>query len=531
MTDRPPRYTSLRDYARLLRKQWIVIAAPVLVAVVAALAYSLHEPSSYDARAQVLIQDESQQLTLLGTPVAAAAAGGPAAIVAETASTPGLAARVRRAMPTRMPADALMGDVSLSVDAATGLLNVDAHGPAATFAAALANTYARTIAATTTASVTRRFAAAARALRGRLGQLNPASPADAGERATLQDEISRLEFLRATSTPGQVVHVALPPAAPASPKPARDAALGLLAGLLLGLIAAFVRDALDGRMRNPAEIAGELRLPVLGHVRRRALGAVVYPGSGGSRDAAADVETFRILRSNVELLLADRARQALVVTSALPEEGKSTVAASLALAAASAGRRTLLLEADLRRPSLAARLGIAPTPGLADYLAGHAEPDACLRAIPVAPAAEHHNGNGNGNRNGNGHPVAVAAHPNLVCVPAGRVGAGAAELLASHRMRELLADVTAVYDLVIIDTAPLLPIADTRSLLGEAGAVLLCVRSGRTTQEQVQAARETLARVAPEATGIVVTDVRSRPGITPHGLYAYGYASAEPPAA
>lgn len=534
MADDQPRYTSLRDYARLLRKQWLLVIVPMVVAGAAAVAYSLHATASYSARAQVLIQDESRQLALLGTPVLGSANNSSAGILAETANTPALAASVRHRLHAHVPIGALMGDVALSIDPNTGLLDVTATAPTARFAASLANAYARRIAATTTDTAQRQFASAARVLRHRLGQLGAGATAsaNAGERATLQDEISRVEFLQATSTPAELVSVAQPPAAPSSPKPVRDVGLGLLAGLLIGLIAAFVRESFDRRIRASGQIAGELGLPVVGHVRRRTLGRAVRPWQTGDRDAAGDVEAFRILRNNLELLLAGNPKGPVLITSALPEEGKSTVAASLALASASAGRRTLLIEADLRRPSLAKRLDIGATPGLADYLTGRAESQAVMRPVPmprgVAFAADaggsgngngHHNGNGNGNVNG-------AVPHNLVCMPAGHVGGGAAELLASSRMRELLADVTSVYEVVIVDSAPLLPVADTLGLLPAAGAVMLCVRSGQTTREQIQAARETLGRVRPAVSGLVVTGVLARDDHGGQGLYPYRYSYA-----
>jgi Mrp family chromosome partitioning ATPase len=219
----------------------------------------------------------------------------------------------------------------------------------------------------------------------------------------------------------------------------------------------------------------------------------------------------------------------VLVTSALPEEGKSTVAASLALASAAAGRRTLLVEADLRRQSLAKRLGIGPTPGLADYLSGRAESQEVMRPVPMPRGiAFALNGNANGNGSGNGNGTGSGHHgsPNLVCMPAGHVGRGAAELLASSRMRELLADVTSVYDVVILDTAPLLPVGDTLGLLAQARAVMLCVRSGQTTREQIQAARETLGRVRPAVSGLVVTGVRARDDAGGQGLYPYRYSYA-----
>lgn len=517
MDEETPRYTSLQDYARLIRKQWALIVVPVVLAVVAALAYSLHETPTYDARAQVMIQDETQQLSLLGSSAVPGStpSSGPA-IVAQTISTPALAAAVKRTLRTPVPASALMGDVSLSVDATTGLLDVDATSGTADFAAALANAYASRIAGATSSAVRRQFATAAHVLQRRLNQLSPSAPGDATERAILLDEISRLEFLQVTSKPGQVVKTAIASASAVSPKPVRNVGLGLLAGLLIGVMAAFMREAFDRRMRGSSEIAGRLGLRLLGRLRGKALGRVVDPGMAGNKDVAGDVEMFRILRNNIEELVGDQPARAVLVTSALPEEGKSTVAASLALASAAAGRRTLLLEADLRRPSLARRLGVPSSPGLIDYLTGNAEPETVLRSIPVS--SDH----------GVVVPIGAAARAeNLVCLPAGRSSGGSAELLASTRMRELLADVSEVYELVIVDTAPLLPVADTLALLPAANAVVLCVRSGRTTEDQIRAARSALARVPAEVTGVVVTDVRGRDEAGGHGLYPYDYSYAE----
>jgi Mrp family chromosome partitioning ATPase len=546
MADDQPRYTSLRDYARLLRKQWVLVVVPMVVAGVAALAYTLHATATYSTRAQVLIQDESRQLALLGTPVLSSSNNNSAGILAETANTPGLAVAVRRRLHAHVPIATLMGDVSLSIDASTGLLDVNATAPTARFAATVANGYAHRIAATTTAAAQRQFASAARVLRRRLSQLSASATANAGERATLQDEISRVEFLQATSTPAQLVSAAVRPSSPASPKPARDVGLGLLAGLLIGVIAAFVRESFDRRIRASGQIAGEVGLPVVGHVRRATLGRAVRPWQTGDREAAGDVETFRILRSNLDLLLAGHDAGPVLVTSPLPEEGKSTVAASLALASAAAGRRTLLIEADLRRPSLAKRLGIGATPGLADYLSGRAESQAVKRPVPMARgiaatvAAANGNGNGNGNGTHNGDGTGTGHHdgdadhaavngavaPGLVCIPAGHVRSGAAELLASSRMRELLDDATAAYELVILDTPPLLPVGDTLGLLPGAGAVILCVRSGQTTREQIQAASDALGRVRPAVSGLVVTGVRASDDAGGQGLYPYRYSYA-----
>jgi Mrp family chromosome partitioning ATPase len=521
MDDDAPQYASLRDYLQLLRKQWPLILIPIVLAVGAALAYSLRQSPSYQAQAQVLIQDETQQLALLGTSVVpSAASSSTPAIVAQTINTPAFAAAVARELRTPVPPSQLIGDVSLSIDATTGLLDVNATAGSASFAATVANGYAAEIARRTTTVVRGRLISAAHALQRRIRQLSPTASGDAGERATLLDEISRLQFLRATSTPGQVAKTATVPGSPASPKPVRNVGLALLAGLLLGVIFAFVRESFDRRLRGSAAIVGELGLRVVGQVRRKTMGKAVLPTVAADKGTAGDIETFRILRNNIELLLADESRRAVLVTSALPEEGKSTVAASLALAAAAAGRRTLLIEADLRRPSLAKRLGVASAPGLTEYLMGTAEPEDVLRSVAVGTV-------GSSNGDSPSAPEGAPGSVKLVCLPAGHPTGASAELLASERMRTLIDEVTAVYELVILDTAPLLPVADTLQLLPLIDAVILCVKSGRTTREQARAARSALAPVPPKVTGVVVTDLRTQDEPAGYGLYPYDYSYAE----
>src|SRR3954452_23865844 len=124
-------------------------------------------------------------------------------------------------------------------------------------------------------------------------------------------------------------------------------------------------------------------MPVVGKVSENALGRVGFGVNGSAPVMDPDLESFRIIRTNLEYLRQDRPLKSLLVTSGLPEEGKSTVAASLACTAALAGRRTLLVECDVRRPSLADRLGINQTPGLTDYLMGAAEPREVLQTVDL----------------------------------------------------------------------------------------------------------------------------------------------------
>jgi len=308
---------------------------------------------------------------------------------------------------------------------------------------------------------------------------------------------------------------ALAPSSPDSPKPARNTVLAALLGFVLGLFAAFVRDSLDRRLHSTAEITEHLRLPLLGYVRDGAMGHAGPLTNGRGRLEDADLEAFRILRTNLEFLDSERTLRSVIVTSALPEEGKSTVAASLAYASVAAGKSTLLVECDLRRPALAERLGVSGRPGLADYLLGAAEPQEVLQTVPILD-----NGRSPGNGSGASKERGVAK---LACITAGGPAANPAELLGSERFSKFLSEVTSAYELVVLDTSPLLSVVDTLELVPVVDGVLICVRVSRTTRDQVIAAKTALNRFPPHPAGLVVTGIKSGDE-GDYGYYSYSYA-------
>jgi capsular exopolysaccharide synthesis family protein len=221
--------------------------------------------------------------------------------------------------------------------------------------------------------------------------------------------------------------------------------------------------------------------------------------NGSGRVAGADLESFRILRTNVDFLGGDGPPNVVAVTSPLPKEGKSTVAAGFAYANALAGRRTILVESDLRRPVSAARLGFDPEPGLSDYLAADARPQEVLRTIDVEGREAEE----------------------LAVIPAGKMVQHPTEMLASDDYPEFLGQLRRDYELVVVDCAPLLPVGDTLELLPHVDGVLLCVRLGQTTIEQATAAREVAGRLPDKPMGLVITGL-SRGGDDDY----YGYYSS-----
>jgi Mrp family chromosome partitioning ATPase len=255
-------------------------------------------------------------------------------------------------------------------------------------------------------------------------------------------------------------------------------------------------------------------MPLLGYVPEAVLGQSVAAGKTKARGTMSedDLEGFRVLRTNIEFLDVDHPPKVLLVTSALPEEGKSTLASGLAAAYAVGGKRTLVVECDLRRPTFAARMGINATPGLSDYLVNRAEPREVLQSI--APPAGSSNGS---------EPSAVTTAVPFVAITAGSPAPHPAELLRSQRCRDFLAQVREAYDVVILDTCPLLSVADTLELLPCADAVVVCIRASKTTRDQARAAKGALSHFGSRPAGLVLTGTRVGDDAGYQGYYSYGY--------
>ncbi len=281
-------------------------------------------------------------------------------------------------------------------------------------------------------------------------------------------------------------------------------------GLLIGLVAARIAESLDRKLRSTDEAQALVPYPLVGGVVAGAIGNV--PVGGDPEEDSAQLDSFRMLRNNVRFLGGKEPPKSILVTSPLPEEGKTTVAVGLAVAAAASGLTTLLLEADLHRPVHAERLSLRPEPGLAEFLRDELPPDDVLQVFEfVDPALQRSAGNGE-------EPTESV----LACLTAGHLGVLSAEVLGSGQFSDLVNTVVGAYDLVIIDSAPLLVVPETLQIVPLVDAVVLCARLGQTTGEQLTSGREVLERLPEKLTTLVVTDLS--PDDESHGYtYAYSY--------
>jgi succinoglycan biosynthesis transport protein ExoP len=520
-TSRPPRYVTLRDYLRVLRRYAVPIILIAAVGAGAGLADAKRQTPVYNATASVSFQDPAQDVTLVGlqaglvqTPLELASQN------AETLTRPQIMSRVRRNLKTSEAVASLAAHVSGTTTTA-GLLAIDADASSPVFAARLANSVAAIVVAQANRAAQRSFARASDDIRNEISRLQKGSKGTAvgGSTSTqlpvLEDELARLETLSHFAQSAQLAQSAQTPTSPSSPKTLRSAVIGLILGLVLAILLAFVRDSMDRRLRSAQDIEASLQFPIVGHVRKQAMGKVVQREMAAAKDdLRVDQEAFRILRRNIEFLNTGSPPRALVVTSGAPEEGKTTVAASLAFTSAAAGKRTLLIDCDLRRPDLAQRLGIERSPGLSDYLIGEkASTEITYRIQLVEPPSP----------NGGAPEGAGSAHDalSITVIPAGSPTGHAAELLGSRRFTQLIDQVVATYDLVIMDSSPLLPVADTLEMLPCVQAVVLCVREAKTKREEATAAKRALDQFPGLPVGVVITGIR--PGRGDYELYSYAY--------
>src|SRR6185437_12447749 len=300
------------------------------------------------------------------------------------------------------------------------------------------------------------------------------------------------------STNVTVVDRAQMPGKPIEPNIPLDLALGFLGGLVGGVSLAFVLESIDDSITTTEDVEGIAALPALTSIPvvqngagRHVRGALVGAAAGDGQELitikkpkSSAAEAYRTLRSSVLLSSMEDPPKLIVVTSAFPQEGKTTTTSNFAVALAQRGGRVLLIDADMRRSSLYRRFGMEQGSGLSNVLMG-ADP-AELITTPVANL------------------------PELHVLPAGPIPQEPAELLSSPRMRQLLRKWSNEYDHVVIDTPPVFPVTDALVLASQADAVLLVVRAGVTRKKALLRMRDVLQRANANIVGVALNGVNMR---------------------
>ena len=485
------------DYLRpVWRFKWGVLLV-VAAAAAATYFYYDHRPKHFETGTQLYVGQSSLD-QLLGSTSSPAGDARALANQARLVTTPQVAGVVARRLRLNVSPQALLGVVSVHPDAEADFLTIVTEASSGQLAADLANGFARAYIAVRRASIR---ADAQRALANAQEQLLRVDAADVTTQTALRDRIAVLQSaVLSPPASGQQLSRAPVPTTPTSPKPVRNAIFAGVLALMLAIILAYLLDRSDRRVRQVDDVEALYDAPVLAalpHVRRP------LPKPRRGVVTVDDLsEAYRTLRVNIDLARKTEGLRTLLVASALPEEGKSSVVRNLAIAYRDAGLRVAVLETDLRRPSLAGLLGVVVEPGLVEALQ---EPDAELDMQHVAEAA----GDGAGD---NGHRQ-NGRHGAIDVLVSGEPADNPTALLTAERLRPVLATLASRYDVVLLDSAPILSVGDALPLLPLVDGVVLVVRVGLSTGKAAARLRRTLTRVANvRVLGVVVNDVPDDPG-------------------
>ena len=509
----------LRDYLNVIRaRKWIIIQTVAIFAI-GALVFSLLQPPVYEGQAKVLIAEKGSSVDVfgsLGLDVSSQPERGLQTQVQLMQVRPLLENTIRTLDLGVRPED-LARDVNISAVGLTNVVTVTARDGDAARAAAIANTLAGEFVSWSRDYKRESMEAAAAEVEARL-EVAKSEVLELGRKISEQgksDELTaelaiatgsyttlagKLEELRISAQleegSGRVVSPAVVAVDPVEPTPVRNTALGLVVGLVAGLGLAFLYEYLDNTIKSSEEAEKLLDAPVLGLIPAEKYGKdegrratiLSHPGS-------AAAEAYRVLRNNLDYINFQHDIKTLLVSSAAPSEGKSTVAANLAAGLAQAGKKVVLVACDFRKPTTQQFFGITNLVGLSDVLTGAHSLKAALQ-----------------------RPIEGTE---LLVLTSGKLPPNPSELLGSDKMRDLLEELKSWADWVIIDTPPLLAVADGASVARYTDGVLLVTKGGESTREAVKKAGEMLASAGGRLIGSVVWGLDVAGARSGYG-YAYG---------
>jgi non-specific protein-tyrosine kinase len=439
---------TLRSYLRVLGERWKLLLVFVLAAVIVAIGLTALTPKTYTASVQIFLsansnsqalanQDNLYVQTLVQT-------------YASIVDNPDVLHAVQRDLSLPLSDSALRGKISATAPTGKSIVDLHVSDGSAARAAAIANSAAK-------AFVT-----------------------------TVQDFASSVRLF--------VTDPATAPKSPASPKPVLNITLGVLLGLLVGAALAVALDILDNRVKNADDLSKVADAPTMGVIvedpktQRHPIAT-----RAGTRNIRA--ENFRQLRANLQFANVDQHPRVIAVTSSIPGEGKTTVAINLASTLAEAGFSVCLVDADLRRPTIAKALGLLSPVGLTSVL---------IHQIELTEALQN-------------------AGSSFYVLTSGPTPPNPSEVLASSYVRDVIRSLLDKVDYVVCDTAPLLPVADGSEVAALADGTLLVARYGLTTDTHVKRAVHTLHQVDARVLGVVLNRVPPRK----NSEYGYTYYRSE----
>ena len=513
---------SLEQVLGVLRRRapWIVLCFVLITA--AAYGLSKRQTKKYTATASLVFNNSQTNQQAAG--LQAVSSGGSQLPEQQTnvklaqlgdmaEKTAGLLAGAKKATPLArgLTKEKVSASLSVSAQGESNIVDVTVTATSPTLAAEIANTYTSVFVKEQQDSNHAYYASALKLVNKQLGALSPKEKAGTAGLA-LQDRAQSLGVLAELRNGNvEVAQAAAVPTSPSSPKTTKNTILGGVLGLLLGLTVAFLLERLDRRIREPKDLEALYGLPLLGVVpESKALSRSTRSGGDARTDLPpGESESFQLIRAHLRYFNVDRQLHTLLVASAAPGDGKTTIARHLAGAAARVGSRVLLLEADLRRPTLAQQLDARFGPGLADVLIGAVPLNEATQTIELAAPL------------GEGSKLRTLD----VLVAGATLPPNPGELIESRAMETLLERAQSTYDLIVIDTPPLTAVSDAFPLLRKVNGVVIVGRVGRNRRDVAQRLHETLSGAGAPLLGVIANGFKARRNAPYSYAYDYSYQS------
>ena len=510
---------SIEQLLGVLRRRvgWIVLCF-VLIAG-AAFGFSKHQTKQYTATASLVFNNNqlSQQVAGLQAVSSGASQLPQQQTNVKLVQLGDMAVKTASRLGQGLTKAKVSTNLAVSAQGESNIVNVSATSASPVLAAGIANTYTNLFVKEQQSSNRAYYASALKLVNRQLAALSPKqklSPSGIALAGRAQS-LGVLAELRNGNV--EVAQAATVPTSPSSPKTSKNTILGAVLGLLLGLGLAFLLERMDRRIREPKDLEAVYGLPLLGVVPESS--ALSRSARGGDDGRAVlplgEAESFQLIRAHLRYFNVDRQLRTLLVASAAPGDGKTTIARHLAAAAARMGSRVLLVEADLRRPTLARQLDVQSGPGLADVLIGAVMLSDATQAIDldVLPSGD------------------AKERTFEVLVAGAALPPNPGELIESHAMETLLERAQSSYDLVVIDTPPLTAVSDAFPLLRKVDGVIIVGRVGRNRRDVAERLHETLTGAGAPLLGVIANGFKARRNAPYSYAYDYSQAKADPPKA
>jgi capsular exopolysaccharide synthesis family protein len=485
----------LQRYVETIRERILLILITVAVTTGIAILYVATATKTYDAESDLLITPVSADdpvLTSLGVLRSSADPTRDVETASRLVTNIDVATRVKKAINSDRSAQSLLSSCTAEPVAQSNVVAVTCSEDSPRSAQQLANAFAGQAVADRTAQLHQQVNQQIPQLQAQLRQ--PGQPA--ASQASLADQLVQLQTLKSSPDPTMRVQTRAPlPTGPASPRPLLSLVAGIIAGLILGVAAAFAAQVLDPRLRREAQLRRNFRLPILGRIPKDA-GAQESP-LAPQQVSSATGEAYRALRATIAGSRRDRSGEGkvILVTGSSPSEGKTTTAVNLATSLALAGNRVILIESDLRRPVLTRVMRVHPEHGgVVSVLIENT-----TLAESLIPSATY--------------------GPNLRLLLSDYEGGWIAELFSIPTAERMIQDARRMADFVIIDSAPLNEVVDALPLALQSDDVLIVVRLGTTRLDKLTQLAELLAENGVRPVGFAVIGT-PRPKRSEYHYYA-----------